>query len=140
MPIEDRTWDLDRLPTKPERTIGIVVATFLFLITAAFFSFVTYRFYLAGKLEGGTSWLFATSLLLFLVAAALLWRIAFTNPSKPTGNAISLTGYVFLGSGVALLVLLAINSTISPRAIGAGLVAVVGGVTLVKIGKRPHKP
>jgi hypothetical protein len=140
MPIEDRTWDLDRLPTKPERTIGTLVATFLFLITAAFFSFVTYHVYLAGKLEGGTSWLFAISLLLFLVAAVLLWRIAVTNPSKPTGNAISVTGYLFLGSGVALLVLCAINGTSGPRAVWAGLIAAVVGVTLVRNGKRLRKP
>jgi len=140
MPIEGRAWDLNRLPTKLERTIGIFVAAFLFLLASALLSFVTYHLYLAGKLDGDAGWLFSISLLLFLVTAVLLWRIVLTKPSKPSGTAISVTGYVFLGSGVALLVLCAINGTSSARAIWVGFITVVGGVALVKNGKHPREP
>lgn len=141
MPIEDHAWDIDRLPTKTERIVGIFVATFLLLLTSALLSFVTYRLYLAGELDGDSEWLFAISLLLFLLTVVLLWRIAFTKPSRPRRSAISFTGYVMLGSGVALLFLSAIYGPSSAGAVWVGLIAVGAGVALVKkYGKRPREP
>jgi len=140
MPNEDRAWDLDRLPTKAERIVGSFVATSFFLLTFAFFSFATYRLYLTGKLGSDTDWLFAISALLFLVAAVFLWRTVFTKPSKPTGGAISVTGYAILVSGVALLVLCAIYGTRNLSAAWVGIAAVVGGAVLVKNGRRAREP
>jgi amino acid transporter len=128
-------WDLDRIPSKKEKMLGVVLSAVILL----FFSFILYAFgsmYLSEESSDKSLASVFVPLVLFFGSLILFIRVTFSKSRKPTKRAIRNTAYVLFSISCAMIVLpLFIGFT--PQAaymIAIGLIGVSGSKVLLNRG------
>jgi divalent metal cation (Fe/Co/Zn/Cd) transporter len=101
---KDSKWELDRVPTKRERMLGVVLSAAILL----FFSFILYASgskYLTDESSNKSLVSVFVTLTLFFGSLILFARATFSKSRKPSKRAIRNTAYTLFSLSCAMIVL-----------------------------------
>ncbi len=131
----DNKWDIERVPSKKEKVLGIVLSAVI-LIFFSLVLFVSGSIYLDEEYPVKSLTSVFVSLVLFFGSLILFIRIAFGKGEKPTKKAIRNTGYVLFSMSCAMIAssFFVGLSTQTFYMIGIGIVGISGSQILLSRG------
>lgn len=129
-------YSIDRVPTKKERIVGVVLSAIIVVVMSGLLFGATLMLISPSEGHGNALVPFVVVLLLFTASVFLFYRVAFTKKSRPRKASMFVVGVLLIVLGSIMIIAFALGANLSHYVTGSSLAVIIAGVTILSESQR----